>query len=67
MLAVIIGVTDNVQIQYAKPVGGSEKQFKLIPNDKGYVAKSHILDVLKCPTLKRDVYEFEKELDIDIV
>ena len=47
--------------------GGSKKRFKLIPNDKGHVMKSEILDVLKCPTLKRDVYEFEKELDIDIV
>ena len=46
LLAVIIGVTGNVQIQYAKQVGGLKKQFKLIPND----AKSEILDVLKCPT-----------------
>ena len=67
LLAVIIGVTDNVQIQYAKQVGGSKKRFKLILNDKDHVAKSEILDVLKCPTLKRDLYEFEKELDIDIV
>ena len=67
LLAVTIGVTNKVQIQYRKPVGGSKKRFKLIPNDKGHVAKSVILDVLKCPTLKRDVYDFEKELDIDIV
>ena len=33
LLAVIIGVTDNVQIQYAKQAGGSKKWFKLIPND----------------------------------
>ena len=65
LLAVIIGVTDNVQIQYMKPVGGSKKLFKLIPN-KGHVAKSDI-DILKCPTLKRDVYEFKKEFDIGIV
>ena len=65
LLAVIIGVTDNVQIQYMKPVGGSKKLFKLIPN-KGHFAKSDI-DILKCPTLKRDVYEFKKEFDIDIV
>ena len=63
MLAVIIGVTDNVQIQYAKSFGGSKKRFKLTPNDKGHVANSDILDVLKCPTLKGDVHEFEKELD----
>ena len=66
LLAVIIGVTDNVQIQYMKPVGGSKKLFKLIPNNKGHVAKSDI-DLLKCSTLKRDVYEFKKEFDIDIV
>ena len=47
LLAVIIGVTDNVQIQYAKPVVGSKKRFKLIPNDKGHVAESDILDALK--------------------
>ena len=66
LLAVIIGVRDNVQIQYAKPVGGSKKK-EMIPNDKGHVAESEILDVLKCPTLKRDQYEYEKELDIDIL
>ena len=67
LLAVIIGVRDNVQIQYAKPAGGSKKRFKLIPNDKGHVAESDILGVLKCPILKSDVYEFDKKLDIDVV
>ena len=38
LLAVIIGVRDNVQIQYAKPVGGSKKRFKLIPNDKAVLS-----------------------------
>ena len=46
LLAVIIGVTGNVQIQYAKPVSESKKRFKLIPNNKGHVAQSDILDVL---------------------
>ena len=46
---------------------GQKKRFKLIQNDKGHVAESEILDVLKCPTLKRDQYECEKELDIDIL
>ena len=47
LLAVIIGVTYNLKIQYKKPVGESKKRFKLIPNDKGHVAKSEILDVFK--------------------
>ena len=67
LLAVIIDVTDNVQIQYTKPVGGSKKWFKLIPSDISHVAESDILDVLKCSTLKTDVYKFEKEFDTDIV
>ena len=29
LLAVIIGVTDNVQIQYAKQVGGSKKTIQV--------------------------------------
>ena len=44
-----------------------QKKKEMIPNDKGHVAESEILDVLKCPTLKRDQYEYEKELDIDIL
>ena len=48
-------------------VGQKKKRFKLITNDNGHVAESDIMDALKGPTLKRYMYEFEKELDIDIV
>ena len=48
-------------------VGQKKKRFKLITNDNGHVAESDIIDTLKGPTLKRYMYEFEKELDIDIV
>ena len=54
-----------LEVQYAKPI--SRRRVKMTPEDKGVVNKNDVLSVLTCPILKRGVYEFDKELDIDML
>ena len=45
----------------------SKQRFKICSNDKGIVSQKFVLQILPCPSLKRDIYHFNEELDVDVI
>jgi hypothetical protein len=54
----------TVEVQYATAI--SKRRVKITSADKGRIEIKDIVQLLPCPALKRGVYEFEEDLDIDI-
>ena len=52
-----------VEVQYANAI--SKRRVKIASADKGQIGCKDIVRLLPYPALKRGVYEFEEDLDID--
>ena len=55
---------DKFQVVYGKAL--SKKRFKIIEDDVGLVIKEKIVSILPCPNLRRGIYEFAQNIDIDL-
>ena len=53
----------TVEVQYATAI--SKRRVKITSADKGQIDCKDIVWLLPCPALRRGVYEFEEDLDID--
>ena len=61
LVAVVTNVKqDTLKLQYMSAM--SKQRFRICSNDKGTVSQ-----VLPCPSLKRDIYHFNEELDVDMI
>ena len=58
---------EAIEVHYAKCVGQSLKRFAFINNDTDFVIKTDMINVLPCPVLKRGVYEFLEDVNVDIL
>ena len=52
---------DTLEVQYMSIM--SKQRFKICLNDKGIVSQKSVLQILPCPSLRRDIYHFNEELD----
>ena len=67
LVAIVTNVVNDCdcEVQYTIPV--TKRRVKLNPNDKGIIKRSDIQKILSCPALKRGVYEFNEDLEIDLI
>ena len=66
LVAVVTNVKqDPLEVQYMLAI--SKQRFKICLNDNGIVSQKSVLQVLPCPSLKRDIYHFNEELDVDMI
>ena len=64
LVAVVTNVKqDTLEVQYMSAI--SKQRFKICSNDKGIASQKSVLQILPCPPLKRDIYHFNDELDVD--
>ena len=62
LVAVVTNVKqDTLEVQYMSIM--SKQRFKICLNDKGIVSQKSVLQILPCPSLRRDIYHFNEELD----
>ena len=59
------GDGNKINVCYGKAL--TKKRIQLNENDIGVAERHSIIEVLPCPNFRRGIYEFPKELDIDIV
>ena len=66
LVAVVTNVKqDTLEVQYMSAI--SKQRFKICSNDKGIASQKSVLQILPCPPLKRDIYHFNDELDVDMI
>ena len=68
IVALVINNSEEaIEIHCVECVGQSLKWFALVKNDTDFVTKTDIINVFPCPILKRGVYEFLEDVNIDIL
>ena len=66
LVAVITDVKpDTLEVHYMSAI--SKQRFKIYSNGKGIVSEKSVLQIVSCPSLKRDIYHFNEELDVDMI
>ena len=66
LVAVVLNVKqDTLEVQYMSAM--SKQRFKICLNDKGIVSQKSVLQILPCPSLKPDIYNFNEKLDVDMI
>ena len=65
-MAVVTNVKqDTLEVQYMSAM--SKQRLKVCSNSKGIVSQKSVLQTLPSPSLKRDIYHFNEELDVDMI
>ena len=62
LVAIVQNIGDVIDVAFCKAL--SKSRFKL--DDEGYVTEDDILEVLSFPKCHRGVFQFEKDIDVDL-
>ena len=56
---------DTLEVQYMSAL--SKQRLKICSNDKDILSQKSVVQILQCPSLKCDIYHFNKALDVDMI
>ena len=65
LLAVIKDADHNqFTVIYGKAI--NKRRFKIVENDISVITRDKIISTLPFPNLRRDIYEFDQNIDVDL-